>query len=155
MKQRIGMSLLALVLAFAGTAVASSEAATTLDLYTEMHAAMAADSAEGVASAAAELAKRVRAEAGNTKDGAVYESLAMAAEKMQGSDLVTLREQFKEVSKAFAAYVDVTGTAGAQLYYCPMADGYWAQKAADAGAKNPYYGKSMLKCGARVDKVEG
>lgn len=155
MKHRILMSVLALALTFTGAAVASPEAATPLALYTQMHAAMAADSADGVVEAAASLARKVRAEAKGVEDAAAYDALAAAAEKMQGSDLAALREQFKAVSKAFAGYVDASGTDGAQLYYCPMADGYWVQHAADAGPKNPYYGQSMLKCGSKVDAVEG
>ena len=155
MKQRTVISVLALMLAVAGVAAASPEAATPLGLYAQMHATMAADSAEGVAQAAMDLAELVRAEAKGAKDSAAYEALAAAAETMQGSDLAALRERFKEVSKAFAGYVNASGTDGAQLYYCPMADGYWVQSAADAGPENPYYGRSMLKCGSKVVAVEG
>jgi hypothetical protein len=155
MKNRIANLAVALALSATGFAVASPEVATPLDLYTRMHSAMAADSVEGVAAAATDLAAAVRAKARSAKDATVYEALAAAADRMQGADLAALREQFKEVSRAFAAYVNTSGTAGAQLFYCPMADGYWMQNAADAGAKNPYYGKSMLRCGTKVDKVEG
>jgi hypothetical protein len=36
-----------------------------------------------------------------------------------------------------------------------MADAYWLQKTGDDELRNPYYGKSMLTCGEKVDKVEG
>lgn len=155
MSKRIASFVLALAVGVAGAVLANPEGADPLALYTRMHATMAADSTEGVAAAAAELAGRVEAGAAQTKDPAAAAALAAAAAKMTGNDLGALREQFKEVSKAFAAYVNAGGAGGAQLYYCPMADGYWLQAAADTGVKNPYYGKSMLKCGTKADKVEG
>jgi hypothetical protein len=155
MSQRVSTFALALVVVLAGAAIASPQTESTpLDLYSRIHAALAGDSAEGVVAAAGELAGQMRAAARGAQEAAAYEELAAAAGKMQGDDLAALREQFKAVSVAFAAYVDAAGTAGAQLYYCPMADGYWAQKTDDAGVKNPYYGKSMLKCGSKVERVE-
>jgi hypothetical protein len=156
MQKLVTTFALAGVLALAGTAAAAQDAgATPLGLYLKMHAALAGDSAEGVAAAAGALAENVRTAAKSAQDAAAFEKLAAAAEKMKGSEIAALREQFKEVSVAFADYVTAAGTAGAQLWYCPMADGYWAQKSADAGPLNPYYGKSMLKCGSKVDRVEG
>jgi hypothetical protein len=155
MTKRLVTLALTLALVASGAAFAAAEGGDALTLYTKMHAAMAADSADGVAAAAAELASVAQAGAAQAKERAAYDALAAAASKMTGNDLAKLREQFKEVSKAFAAYVDAGGATGAQLYYCPMAEGYWAQRTDDAGVKNPYYGKSMLKCGGKVDKVEG
>lgn len=155
MSKRLVTLALTLALAAGGAAFAAAPEGDALALYTKMHAAMSADRADGVAAAAAELAGVATAGAAQAKDRTAYDALAAAASKMNGTDLAKLREQFKEVSKAFAAYVDAGGVTGAQLYYCPMADGYWLQAAADAGVKNPYYGKSMLKCGSKVDRVEG
>jgi len=156
MKLCVSILVLASTLALAGTGFASPpQGATPLGIYVQMHEALAEDSAEGVVAAALELAGRVRAAARAATDRTPYEKLAAAAEKMQGDDLATLREQFKRVSVAFAAYFDASGAEGAQLYFCPMADGYWLQRSADAAVSNPYYGKSMLRCGGKADKVEG
>ncbi len=51
------------------------------------------------------------------------------------------------------AYLRASGTPGWSLYYCPMADGYWLQAAEPVA--NPYYGKAMLRCGDKVEKIEG
>lgn len=121
--------------------------------YTAMHAALAADSAEGVSAHAAAIAKLARSVDGAGADA--YRALADAAGRLEGENLEALRSEFKEFSKAMATFVNEAGVDGAQLYYCPMAKGYWIQAAGEEGVKNPYYGQSMLKCGTKVERVEG
>jgi hypothetical protein len=126
-----------------------------LAAYGKIHEALAADRADGVAEAAAEIASLARAAAAKGEPKTAFENLANAAGKLQGTDLVALRAAFKELSTSLASVVNVAGAQGQQLYYCPMADGYWLQQSADAKTRNPYYGKSMLGCGEKVSKVEG
>lgn len=66
-------------------------------------------------------------------------------------DLVAARVAFKEVSAASERLFEVarpSAAAGALLYvqHCPMAEADWLQVAPDV--RNPYYGSSMLACGA-------
>jgi hypothetical protein len=121
--------------------------------YSAMHAALAADSAQGVSAHAATIAEIASDVAGEHAEA--YRALAASARRLDGSSLEALRAEFKEFSKAMATFVNDAVVDGAQLYYCPMAKGYWIQSAGDEGVRNPYYGKSMLKCGTKVDKVEG
>lgn len=146
--------------ALAGAASASASDldklnAEILGLYGEMHAALADDAATGVKTKAGQLAMKAASALRLAKDAAPYQELARAAGKVAAElELDTLREQFKPLSMAIARLVESGALAGADIYYCPMADGYWLQAGADTGVKNPYYGKSMLKCGSKVDKVE-
>jgi hypothetical protein len=125
-----------------------------LDLYGRMHAALADDNAAGVSEAAAQLGVKAEAAAAMGAHSAAFDALAAAARAVSGTDLAALRERYRAVSIAMAGLIEAGALAGADLYYCPMADAYWLQKSADAGLKNPYYGKSMLKCGSKVDRVE-
>ena len=137
-------------------AVASAEngGADLLALYGRMHAAMAADSAAGVVAAAGEIAGQAEA-AMSGPHAEAFSAVEKAARAMTGADLETLREQFLPLSTAMAKLVEAGALAGADIYYCSMAEGYWLQTKNDSAVKNPYYGKSMLTCGWKVDKVEG
>jgi len=134
-----------------GTAMANGE---VLALYERIHASLAADSAEGVAEAAAQIAEKVQPCDCSGGEKSAYEGLGEAARAMTGDDLEQLRAGFRELSTAMAAWVDAVGAETTQLYYCPMAQGYWLQSKSEEGTRNPYYGQSMLKCGTKVDKVE-
>lgn len=125
-----------------------------LDEYARIHDALASDQAEGVSESAARIAAEARAASAPAEARAAYEQLAAAAEAMKGTDIAPLREQMMDLSKALAGLVNVAGAKEADIYYCPMAGGYWLQKAGDDELRNPYYGKSMLQCGSKVDKVE-
>jgi hypothetical protein len=57
-------------------------------------------------------------------------------------DINSIREAFKPLS-GFLAELDVPE--GLARAYCPMVKSFWLQK--KGGISNPYYGKSMLKCG--------
>jgi len=152
-KTKMGAVLAAVLVAIGGAA--SLRAAEPADAtggmlgeYGKIHDALADDRADGVATAAAKLADLAKdAGAGCSETCA---RVAAAAGAMTGADLAALRNQMKELSKAMAA---VAG-ASADIYYCPMVDAYWLQKKGEA-ARNPYYGKSMSRCGAKVQKVEG
>jgi hypothetical protein len=133
---------------------AASNGAGVLALYSKVHESLAGDAATGVSDAAAKLATEARA-AADGGNGAAWEALAAAAEKLNGDDLAALREDFHPVSKAIAKLVEAGALEGAEIYYCSMANGYWLQAKGDEAVRNPYYGSAMLKCGWKVDKVEG
>ncbi|SHI83645.1 efflux RND transporter periplasmic adaptor subunit [Halodesulfovibrio aestuarii] len=68
------------------------------------------------------------------------------------SDIATMREKFFAISKELLSLTERVGIAlPGELYevYCPMAFGnkgaIWLQQ--DEDIRNPYFGKSMLKCG--------
>ena len=129
-------------------------AATALvELYVPIQEALAADSAAKVKEQAAKLAAAAAAEAKGAVDGKALDAVANAARGMTANDLDGLREQFKPVSIALAKLVEKESVAGHGIYFCPMADAYWIQKSGDVA--NPYYGKSMLRCGEAVKAVEG
>lgn len=123
-----------------------------LSEYGKIHDALASDRTDGVVAAASKLESTARAMLGHadTAEKPLYEAVATAAGQMKGGDIAALRAPMKELSVAVDAFLRAAGTKGWQLYFCPMADGYWIQTA--EGVRNPYYGKSMLKCG---DKVPG
>jgi len=157
MSKRIPILVVAAALALgasAAFATAGGASPDAVDLYGRIQAKLAADSAEGVAASAASLAAEIRGEAKGAADPAPFEAAAAAAAKLTGDDLAVLRDRFKEVSKTFAAYVEARGLQGLDLYYCPMVDAYWLQRSSDTPAHNPYYGKSMAKCGSKVEKIE-
>jgi len=122
--------------------------------YGTIHDALADDRVDGVVAAAAKIAGRAADASGQATAKDAYLKLAAAAGAMKGPDIGSLRNQLYELSKALAGVVAATGSAGADLYYCPMAEGYWLQKKEDGELRNPYYGKSMLTCGSKVEKVE-
>jgi hypothetical protein len=136
-------------------ATASVETGDLLDEYGKIHAALAADTTVGVATAAVELAREVEKSAGSMKNPSSAQAVVSALSRMQGDDIASLREQFKGVSKAFAAYAREAEISGADLYYCPMAKAYWLQRKSENGARNPYYGKAMSKCGAKATSIDG
>ena len=124
-----------------------------LELYQTIHARLADDSIEGVAEAAAAIAEKVQPCECESEEKTAYQELGSAARAMEGADLAALREQFKDLSRAMASWVEAIGAETEQLYFCPMAEGYWMQSRKDEATRNPYYGKSMLKCGNRVDEI--
>ncbi len=125
--------------------------------YYEMAASLVADSTAGVAEKAARIAadtgSAAKAAGASAAEKAALQAISAAAAKVNGRDLAALRAQFKEFSKAMDGYLRATGTPGWSLYYCPMADGYWLQAAEPVA--NPYYGKAMLRCGDKVEKIGG
>ncbi|GMU64190.1 MAG: hypothetical protein AMXMBFR36_04640 [Acidobacteriota bacterium] len=121
--------------------------------YVKVHDALASDRVDGVAESATKIEAMATEMIGHAGDAEkqLYEGLAAAATKMKAGDLAALRAPMKELSVAVDAFLRAAGTPGWQLYYCPMADGYWIQTA--EGVRNPYYGAKMLACGDKVDKV--
>jgi hypothetical protein len=151
---KITTTLLAAALLVGGAAALHAAAAdTVLTPYLKMQEALAADSTDGVVSAAGKIAAAAKHAAHH--GGARGEALAAvgaAAAQLEGSDLAALRESFKGLSEAMIAYVAVAGAEGTAVYHCPMAKARWVQ--AEGEVRNPYHGKSMLRCGTRVKAPE-
>jgi len=124
-----------------------------LAAYERMHTTLAADSTEGVADDARAIAKMAREMAAEAKGGAALEGLAKAADQVRSEELAKLRGEFKQFSVAIAKAVEGGALAGADIYFCSMANGYWLQAKDDTRVRNPYYGSSMLGCGWIVEKV--
>jgi hypothetical protein len=160
MKHRVSVLVLALSLLLGGAGHAAQDLDTLhaeiLGLYAEMHAALADDAVTMVKTNGGKIAVTAASAVRIAKDPAPYQQLSEAAGRVAAElELEKLRAAFKGLSVALAALVESGQLGGAELYYCPMADGYWAQRTGDAGVKNPYYGKSMLECGSQVERVEG
>ncbi len=153
----IGLTVaLTLLTATSALAIEAKELGTqVLAQYQTIQAALAGDSVGGVVEAASQIADIVKPCDCSVEESEASQALVDAARGVDGSDLATVREQFKALSKAMPAYLKVTGVDSAQLYFCPMVKGYWLQPAGEATIHNPYLGKSMSTCGTKVERVAG
>ncbi|MFO7609667.1 MAG: DUF3347 domain-containing protein [Candidatus Krumholzibacteriia bacterium] len=132
--------------------------------YLTIQTALAADSIDGVGSAAKAVAdaahalmKDFSAEAAGVaaEDAeacrALLPQVAEAAGRVGAAgDLDSARAAFAELSDAMVAYRGLAGGERPQVAWCGMAKHHWLQDG-DAIA-NPYYGASMLRCGSFVKK---
>jgi len=66
----------------------------------------------------------------------------------QSKDIETARKQFKALSASIitSSSPKERDHAGLKIASCPMANAKWLQK--EETLRNPYYGSSMLECGA-------
>ncbi|RMH39064.1 MAG: efflux RND transporter periplasmic adaptor subunit, partial [Deltaproteobacteria bacterium] len=135
-----------------------------LAAYEAVRSALAHDTTDGVASAAARAAAALRAAeaaAGDAPDGlrAHLRDAAAAADALaRAGDLAAARAQFAAVSEHLVAAVsaDPAVRDGLHLYECSMATDYynrWLQP--DTSIENPYQGQKMSTCGAEVRADEG
>lgn len=126
-----------------------------LEEYAKIHEALVSDRTDGVVEAASRIARTAREMAGHAEanEKAIYEALALAASKVQGTSIESLRQATRELSVALDRALRAGKVEGWFLLYCPMAEGYWIQK--EQAVRNPYYGKSMLRCGEIVPAVKG
>ena len=152
-------SMIAVALLAAGvqaaTAAPPSAESEMLVLYDRMQTAMADDSSVGVEEAAKVLAAKSEAVGAKAKNPEPFKAVTDGARAVvAAADLEAEREAFRDLSLAMAKLVDSGELKGAGLFFCPMADAYWLQKTGDDELRNPYYGKSMLTCGSKVDKVK-
>lgn len=129
--------------------VSAAPADDLIDAYLAVQAALATDTLDGVSGAAARLEKA--ATALKSKDAAITGKVGTDAKALcAAKDLVAARAAFKDVSTSVVALV-ANGYAGKRTlasFYCSMAKGSWVQEG--EAVRNPYYGKSMLKCGTRL-----
>ena len=117
--------------------------ASVLANYDRIQASLAGDSLAGVADAAGAIAKLA---ASDPAKALPAEIAAQAGALAQAQDLAAARESFKQLSASLISFLERrhVGT-GYLVVYCDMAKASWLQK--ETTVRNPYYGKSMLKCG--------
>lgn len=133
--------LLTALLASGLTALTASAAAPSkTDLvasYAKISAALAADDLAAAKTAATDFA--AKATAADKKALAEKATLVAKAPKIEGA-----RDSFKGLSTAVEPLA--AGEKDFVVMNCPMAAADWVQ--AKGAVKNPYFGKSMLACGA-------
>jgi Protein of unknown function (DUF3347) len=152
-KRSLRMIAAGIVLALAHVSEAApppKSADPLVESYLSIQRSLAADSTAGVSASAQKLATEARRRAQESAEKASLMRLTKAAEAMQGNDLKTLRDGFKELSRAMVVYLDAAPVAGLGVYYCPMAKARWVQKTGPVA--NPYLGKAMATCGTPVKK---
>ncbi len=115
-----------------------------LDNYGKIQAALAADKLDGVPEASRAIAKLVTDDKMKMLPA---ETATQASTLAKAKDLEAARASFKQLSASLIGYLDKSKAQTGKYYevYCPMADASWIQT--DKSVKNPYYGKSMPKCG--------
>jgi membrane fusion protein, copper/silver efflux system len=122
-----------------------------LEHYYSIQKSLASDSINGVAAAAAQLAKIGRQAAGAEPQAkATLLALADAATKFQAADLKSARGGFGELSDRMIAFLQAAGAKRNPPYqfYCSMVKKNWMQP--DKATRNPYYGSEMLTCGELI-----
>jgi hypothetical protein len=115
-----------------------------LEAYFTIRATLAADSQDGVARLADDIA-------GAATNSGLADPARTLAKVARGDDIEATRKTLKPLSENLIAYLQLHGAPAEQIpvaYYCPMADASWLQDDTDMG--NPYYGSSMLKCGREI-----
>jgi len=144
-----------LAIAVFGSAAANPPAAVTGQLLTPYYAiqkSLVSDSMNGVAAAAAEIAK-IGKQASTTQQAGKPELLALSecAAKFSAADLKAGRAVFGDLSDKIIAFIKASNSAKnpPYQYYCPMVKKNWLQPD-KGGARNPYYGSSMPTCGELV-----
>lgn len=106
----------------------------SVDSYLFIQKQLAADSLEGVSSAADQIYK-------DEKGNLSKESLLLSKSK----NIEEARESFKKVSNFFITLTSEKDRKGARVAFCPMAQAQWLQ--VGETLRNPYYGAAMLECG--------
>jgi hypothetical protein len=113
-------------------------AAQSFEHYEGVRAALSADRVGDVAPRAERLAASVEAFGGAEATQAA-DALAAA------TTIEDARKHFGALSTILVPRFQAAGLEGASAYYCAMKKLPWMERG-DA-VENPYYGKSMLKCG--------
>jgi len=144
--KRFGLPLLAFLL-LAGPAVpAPSGFDAVLDHYEAVRQALLADTVAGIpdhAQAIGKLAKSAPAD--------LAPQIAKAAANLAAArDLNAARDAFHELSKPLVRWHAAAGGKGRVVAYCSMSRRSWVQPTGEIG--NPYYGKSMARCGEVVSR---
>lgn len=129
-----------------------NEMTSVLERYYLIQQTLASDQVQGVSENAVLLISSSK----DLKDKKLSKEINKRAQKLAASvsgpsaqgSISKIRENFKELSKPIAAWVKKHKPAGWSVLHCPMAGASWVQKEGDI--QNPYYGKEMLSCGAKV-----
>lgn len=114
------------------------------DSYLKIQTALAQDSLQGVSANATAIAKSVQADSAKSLSADVAQQAEILA---KASDIKAAREAFKPLSDSLIKYL-AANKAHAGHYvkvFCSMANARWLQTG--TVVSNPYYGKSMLRCG--------
>ncbi len=125
-----------------------------VDDYIGIHRALVAESPAAVAERTRSLSgtvDKIKALVG--PEGNLQEIIRPIEDSINGllsGDIVKERDSFAALSGVMASYIRGAGrtsalSAGIKLYFCPMKEEFWLQKASDV--QNPYLGKDMLVCG--------
>jgi len=136
---------------FASNATATDHPANdVISAYLQVQSALAGDNlaAAKTAGAALQTAAADPAHAGLTD---------AAGKIARAGDIAAARTAFLHVSQALIPLLKNTGTTDLYLAHCPMAfrgkGGDWLQSGQTIS--NPYYGKSMLRCGVIKEQLSG
>ena len=105
--------------------------------YVKISAALAADNLADTQAAASALA----VSAGQAKNKTLADQATAVA---KATDISAARGSFKALSTAVEPLA--AGEKAYTVMFCPMASADWVQMA--GAVRNPYFGKSMLTCGA-------
>ncbi|VAX31346.1 Probable Co/Zn/Cd efflux system membrane fusion protein [hydrothermal vent metagenome] len=125
-----------------------------VDDYIDIHKALVEESPAAVVKGARSLSGTVgKIKALTDPEGNLQEFTRPIEDSIDGllsGDIVKERDSFAALSGVMASYIRGAGrtsalSAGIKLYFCPMKEEFWLQKAADV--QNPYLGKNMLVCG--------
>lgn len=126
--------------------------ATVFDNYARIQTALTQDSLQDVAKEAQAIAKAVNEDAMTTFSTNIVQQ---AGDLAKAGDLPGAREAFKALSLSLIEYVSkYPALAGFyRQVHCSMADADWLQK--ESTVNNPYFGKSMARCGQFVKSSGG
>jgi len=148
--------LLGLVLGASAAAARSFDEAMqpVIGAYLEIHAALAADSTEGVKAAAKRILAAVpglrSADRGTGEEAQQLKEVPAQVEEgaravLEASGLDAVRDAFRRLSAPIAAWAILRKPEGLLVAFCPMARGTWVQPRGEI--ENPYFGPRMLHCG--------
>lgn len=121
---------------------------TVFENYIKIQTALAQDSLQGVSANSVGIAKAIQTDTTKTLPSDASKQAEMLA---KAGDIKAAREAFKPLSDSLIKYLAANkGHRGHYVQvYCPMANARWLQ--AGTAVNNPYFGKSMARCG----KIEG
>ncbi|MAE70067.1 MAG: hypothetical protein CME06_06320 [Gemmatimonadetes bacterium] len=133
--------------------------APLLTHYLSAHEALSDDSQAGVKNAAKaikKLATQLPAVSTVVQHSEHHRGLpariAGAADALgKAATLKEARAAFKDLSRPLAMWGTMARPSSTDVAFCSMAKGSWLQK--EGPIRNPYYGKSMLRCGVVVGGV--
>ena len=114
------------------------------DSYLKIQTALAQDSIQGVSANASAIAKSVQGDNSKTLPADVAQQAAALA---KASDIKAAREAFKPLSDSLIKYLTANKAHRGHYVqvFCSMANARWLQTG--AVVNNPYFGKSMQRCG--------
>lgn len=114
--------------------------------YEAVRQALLSDSMTGVPAHAAAIDKL-----GKDAPDALRKQISAAASKLAAAkDLNAAREAFYTLSQPMVRWRDAVGGKGTIVAFCSMTKKSWLQPKGEIG--NPYYGKSMPRCGEVVSR---